>query len=222
MSAATRTAWVTAGRTGIWTRHPWPAFGPDGTIDPLAVLDLPAPAERRLQAVHEAGHAVLALRGGIPVRHAQLTPGGTGPEGTNGHINAGPFNVDWLDYALMLAAGERASDRWLRLEGLYTPARGWVAEVTAQMDREALEESAAALSSPVTVVYGRGTDLAADRVDYADVCDDVDGCLTEPTVWRRVLAVASALDARGFLDAAALAALTGLPNEMAAAASDAA
>ncbi|MCX4598319.1 hypothetical protein OG819_55265 [Streptomyces sp. NBC_01549] len=44
--------------------------------------------------------------------------------------------TDFYDLAIWAASGERASDRWLREEGLWTADRDWVSEVCSLADRD--------------------------------------------------------------------------------------
>ena len=61
---------------------------------------------RELVALHEAGHAVVALRTGISVLWVELTIGDG--SGADGQIRRGPFRAPLVNYLGVLWAGRQA------------------------------------------------------------------------------------------------------------------
>ena len=98
---------------GVWTWYPQPE-GVRYVTDLLADGML-----RPFGAFHEAGHAVVALAQGIGVDGVHLLPA---EENVFHTVVSGGISRD-SGYLTMLAAGERASDRWLRETGAWTPER---------------------------------------------------------------------------------------------------
>jgi hypothetical protein len=130
-----------------------------------------------LRAIHEAGHAVAALLGRGHLHSAQITKGtATSTEG--GITDCCNLN-DGHAFAVFCAAGERATDRWLREAGLWTPERAVAAEVGARGDRHLF------LSINPDVGFG-------DRqIDYRVVHDLADQAIDQQ--WPAITAVADAL-----------------------------
>ncbi|MCF3104504.1 hypothetical protein IPZ58_23335 [Streptomyces roseoverticillatus] len=104
-----------------------------------------------------------------------------------------PWDVPWPRCITMCAAGERAEDRRLREEGLWTPERAWVAERTAASDRQRVVEVLRA-DRGMTLSYGHAP---AGHFNYATVMAAADAALHH--LWDRVLSLAAALDQRGQL-----------------------
>jgi hypothetical protein len=156
-----------------------------------------------LRAVHEAAHAVAVLAGGGHVHDAwikttaelrTLEPSDTGIK--SGAVKACNL-IDPTAVAVFLGAGERAEDRWLRENELWTSALAAGIELGACGDRKVL------LQSNPHVGFGTGQ-------DYVIVHDLADHLLSEH--WDRVLTVAGSLAFRLHLDGDEVAVLAGLPN----------
>ncbi|MEU1309639.1 hypothetical protein ABZ419_12195 [Streptomyces cinnamoneus] len=151
---------------------------------------------RRWLAVHEAGHAVLDFAGGIPVVEIHLCDdlGKVPGEGGAAWVRTGrDWSVPYVRYLAMCAAGERAQERWMREEGLWSSERAWVTERGATDDRA---QAAHALRET------RGMDLTYGPVngagmDYATVQAAADAALAP--LWDRVLRLAAAVDEHGHL-----------------------
>lgn len=179
---------------GVWTWYP----EPDGVTHIYDPLD--ADLLRQMGAIHEAGHVVASLRAGLGVDGVHL---GSSAEGHMFHAVHSGSITRWDGYMAMLAAGERAADRWLRETGQWTPERAWSVERGARSDRARAIEFAADTD--------RTFDFLAHPWDgWTLVCSWADGGLGAH--WNRVMAVANTLLEEGSLDAAAVAQVTGLAN----------
>jgi len=139
-------------------------------------------------AAHEAGHAVAAVMVGVPVVEVCIRQ--EGDFGAFVRTGSQTRPIAWNEWAVFLAAGERAGDRWLRESGLWTPEMAWFSEASADADRVLAVESAAALPRPVTVTWGDG-----GEADRARMCDEADVLLARR--WTAVQAVAAVLVATG-------------------------
>ncbi|WP_331742582.1 hypothetical protein [Kitasatospora sp. NBC_00039] len=106
---------------------------------------------RRAVSVHEAGHTVVALHVGMHVQGVEIVEHtrdvGCGPRlELEGTMSPGPNELAYSALVKQLAAGERAEQRWLRDNGLWTQDRGWAAEMGALHDRDAAVPSLRALA----------------------------------------------------------------------------
>jgi len=162
---------------------------------------------RRAVCAHEAGHAVVALNSGMHVMKVSISEA-EGDIGCGlraefaGVTTPGPYELSPSSEIKIWAAGERAEQRWLRENGLWTEDRGWAAEMGALDDRE---------KSIPKLERGLGTtDLGTVLANYAKFGDEVEQVLDQN--WAAVLAVADALDMTGELTGDQAAALAGLPN----------
>ncbi|MFF1916119.1 hypothetical protein ACFVYE_31945 [Streptomyces sp. NPDC058239] len=157
---------------------------------------LPSDLVDYARAIHEAGHAVAALIGGAHLHHAQIVKGpATTPEGGVTHA----CNLaDGHAYATYSAAGERAVDRWLREDGLWTPERAVANEVGARGDRNSF------LAINPHVGFGD------KEIDYTVVHDLADHALDQH--WAAVTRVAHALNHHTHLAGDEIAHIAGLPN----------
>jgi hypothetical protein len=193
MSIRTAESAWTQNSDGMWTWHPQPE-GVRRFYEPLGDLT------RMVGVFHEAGHAVVGLVFRMGIDGVFLSPGN---DGKFMFHTVWSGSASWTGYTCYLAAGERAADRWLRETGQWTPERAWSVERGARSDRNRAVEAAAEM--------GRTLDIPAHPWDgWTQVCSGADATLDAH--WDRVRAVADALLAKGSLDAAAVARVSGLPN----------
>ncbi|WP_424892341.1 hypothetical protein [Streptomyces sp. XH2] len=169
---------------GIYTRHEPPGHQLHGDLD----LGLTTEDMTRYDAHHEAGHAVLGLLKGMPVRRATLEPNDL----HSAHVEFGPWSsLPWWSYALMMAAGDRAGDRWLREAGLWTPQRAWIAERGCDSDRRKVAET---VPGPSVVIFGAlpaGAQPQQGVAHYQSLQDEVDFWLD--MYWPSVQKLANAM-----------------------------
>ncbi|MGW2844657.1 hypothetical protein [Streptomyces sp. NPDC001274] len=160
------------------------------------VYDLPSDLVDYVRAIHEAGHAVAGLIGGAHLHHAQIAKGpATTPEGGVTRLcNLADGNA----YAIFSAAGERAVDRWLHEDGLWTPERAVANEVGAHGDRHSF------LAVNPHVGFGD------KQIDYTVVHDLADNFLDQH--WAAVTRVAHALVEHTRLDGDEIARIAGMSN----------
>jgi hypothetical protein len=183
----------------IYTRTAAPA----GWTDSVAVLELSASLARRWNAVHESAHTVLALAYGVPVISVEIIADVLGSDpGPIGSLTHGPFSIPYLRHWVILAAGERAADRWLREGGLWTPERGWATERGAAGDRIAIADRIRDRWDE-TLTFG----ITHDVTDYETLTATADAALAH--IWPQVLTLAAALDHAGFLTGEQAAQITG-------------
>ncbi|MFF2123526.1 OB-fold nucleic acid binding domain-containing protein [Kitasatospora sp. NPDC058184] len=149
-----------------------------------------------LDAVHEAGHAVAALAVSAHL-HYVLVGAVAHNASARGYTEACGL-ARGRALAAYCGAGERAADRWLRENGLWTPVRGVAVELEAAGDRRTYREH-----HPDVSFGGTGP-------DYRGVHDAADAVLDR--YWPAVRAVAAALVEHRRLDGDAIATITGLPN----------
>lgn len=164
------------------TRHAAPDYG----FNSDAYLgDLPDGVRHYLRAIHESAHAVAGLAASSHIHYAKITPAAelTAAEPTPSGISGGDvFGCNLTDgqgFAVFLGAGERAEDRWLRLNGLWTTTRAVGIELGAHSDRQQF--------LAVNPHFGFG----ADSNDYRVVHDLADQLVTDR--WDAITAVADAL-----------------------------
>jgi hypothetical protein len=113
---ACRVRWVAVGDCPLCKQQS------QGLPEPAILPDLTRNGPDRVNAVHEAGHAVVALVLGIPVTFVEIWRDGErgeGPNGGNTQFEDG-WDALWLDKFTMLWAGQEATDRWLTELGLGT------------------------------------------------------------------------------------------------------
>ncbi|MEU2873779.1 hypothetical protein ABZ769_32020 [Streptomyces olivoreticuli] len=196
------TPWHLNSDQHLYTRHPEPEDWSQGDTFLYEYLDFSDATLRRFIAVHEAGHAVLDMAFGIPVAEIHLcddlgkTPGTRSdelPDAAAWVKTGGQWSVSYMRYAAMCAAGERAQDRWLRENGLWTQERAWVCERGASSDREQIEGSLRThcrkeLHFNPTAAFG---------VQYRTVQAVADSALSH--LWDRLLRLAAAVDEHGHL-----------------------
>lgn len=146
---------------------------------------------RDLLCVHEAGHFVVGRQLGLPAVWAEVVVS------RNDHravVSFDPWRegTAWRDVAVMAAAGEQAVLRWLHESGLYTPARGWVAEMTGMGDRTSVQEASL---TPLSV----HTDDPTAEHDWRYLCTAARRRLA--VCWPEVTEVAAALATSGRITA---------------------
>lgn len=195
MTTSVRSTWHVDVQSGSITRYPKPSIAFPTTA--YRILNLPEPLLREQIAVHEAGHAALALHLGIrftsvsvadDLGHGPDTPSASGSVECTGDLTAPPCDV-----MLFAAAGERAADRWLRDTELWTPARAWVVEILADADRAVIDD-VVRLLHPGGLTCGVSDDPSRD---LAAIHDQADALLDR--LWEQVGRVADALNERGRL-----------------------
>ncbi len=217
MTGAARTTSVTWNppATSVWhddaivngapypTRHPVPDWA-DYSGDLL--VSLTDEQQDHMRAVHEAGHAVAALAADGYVHQAWIrrtadlratTDGLTGAHQVGG--NASVCSVpDGRDFAVLMGAGERAEDRWLRGTGMWTPVLAAGVEYGAFTDRRAVLD------------LNPGLGFAGGPGDFLIVHELADQLVAQH--WDAITAVADALAERLHLTGDEIARLAGLPN----------
>ena len=141
-------------------------FTGDGTLAELA--DLTAAQHLQEVAAHELGHFLVgwklgARRFGISVLD---DPGNVIPKGVVSYVH--PDGETSRPVLISGAAGERASDRWLREQGLWTPARAVYSEISGQRDREDAQKA------DPSITFDGGPNDYRHLQDEADrILDDV-------------------------------------------------
>lgn len=147
-------------------------FTGDGTL--AEVADFTARQHLQAVAAHELGHFLVDWKLGAWIRGISVQDGGDNiiPKGL---VEAAWSPVDgWQRLRLIGgAAGERACDRWLREQGLWTPARAVYGEIQGQEDR------ADALKADPSITFDGGPN------DYRRLQDEADRILDE--VWPLLL-----------------------------------
>jgi hypothetical protein len=182
------------------TRNPVPSFA----VNSNDCLDSLTYGQRDvLRAVHEAAHAVAILAASGYVHDVMIRTtawlqgqpatgaGVVGGEARGCNFPGGPA------FVTVLTAGERAEDRWLRENGLWTSTLAAGVELGARGDRLTI------LTANPHIGFGTGQ-------DYSTVHDLGDRFVDEH--WTRILAVAEALVSRCHLTGDEAASHAGLPN----------
>lgn len=170
-----------------YTMHPMPTF--IGEMRPGDLLGFDAGQRAWYDAVHEAGHAVIGASVGLSVLRATIVRSGD----IGGQVTVEEHDpLPWMDIAVMCAAGEQASLRWMRDVGLYTSTRGWAVEMLAASDRRTAEDHSG--GHPVI------TESATTWHDWRRIGAAARECLT--VRWPAVLDLAAALVTHRTLTAA--------------------
>ncbi|WP_369183777.1 hypothetical protein [Streptomyces sp. Y1] len=204
-----RTDWHFDVRSGMTTRNPMPELPPGVSV--TGALDLPVDELRRALATHEAGHAVVLLHFGAPFERVYIRDDlGVAPDhaGSGGAVVLGTtWSTPLLDGLTMLAAGERAQDRWLRENGRWNAKRGWVTELAAIGDRRDIYEAVQdAFDEDVT--FNTGDDPCRD---LAALHNHTDALLN--ALWGQVGRIADALTRHGALTEAQAAEAAGFTTD---------
>lgn len=184
------------------TRHSAPDYGPNSGAYRGIVTD----DQHEMQsAVHESAHAVSALASGAYVHYARISSMDElrdAAEESDGVVPGGDTKAcnlaSGLDFIVLMGAGERAEDRWLREQGLWTPIRAVGAELGAYGDRQQVRR----LNPHLGFEGGPN--------DYLVVHEVADRFVSE--YWGAIATVACVLAERLHLTGDEIARLTGLPN----------
>ncbi|MFE3206409.1 hypothetical protein [Embleya sp. NPDC059237] len=180
--------------------------GPDTWCCTPHILDLEPAVDLVGTAVHEAGHIVAALRLGIHVVDVELTPQsvdlGCGPIVVTDGCTQITYEVPKSAYLTMLAAGERAHQRWLLDQGLWTPDRAWAVERGARDDQAKAVE---VLSQQIPEAP-----YSLSALHFWKVRPDADALLQAS--WDRVVNLGTALADRLCLSGDEAAGLAGIAN----------
>jgi hypothetical protein len=138
-----------------------------GTGELADVADFTQAQHIEAVAVHELGHFLVNWKLGAYMRSFSIrdAPSNVIPDAEV--CFSYPDTVDARRILVGGAAGERACDRWLREEGLWTPARAVYAEVQGQTDRQD------ALAEDPSITFDGGPN------DYSLLQDEADGLLDE-------------------------------------------
>jgi hypothetical protein len=138
-------------------------------------------------AVHESGHAVAYLAHGLEVSSVAVHDPDADSGVSMGEVDCVPASGPMLSFVLPAAAGERAEDRWMRENGLWTSGRAWATERHAWMDRRHI----AGLVSQAPgreLTFGVSPDSWSDHAWITTRVDEV----LDP-LWDRVLTLADYL-----------------------------
>lgn len=194
------TTWYRDVRLGDGTTYPLRnrlTEGPErGEINGRA-LGLTETQSRMSTAVHELGHAVTWLAGGLHVRYLGV---GIGPGGLAACDPVTQSPEEHLQRVIGVVAGERAQDRWLRETGLWTSSLGALAELGAAHDRAYVF----ACDPEPRPGFGDGD------VDYSVLHDLADEALD--VAWDRIMAALPALTQAGIMTGDELAYHIGMHN----------
>lgn len=188
------------------TRH----SAPDREAGACAYLnDLTDGQRDHLRAIHESAHAVSGLAAGAYVHYAAISttaalrdtsavqtwaPPNAVPGGDTRACNL----TNALDFIVFMGAGERAEDRWLHKQGLWTPVRAVGVELGAYGDR----------SHVLRLNPHFGFD--GGPADYLIVHHVADQFVSQH--WDAITAVADVLATRLRLTGDEIADISGLPN----------
>ncbi|MGA5818832.1 hypothetical protein ACPC54_13365 [Kitasatospora sp. NPDC094028] len=203
------TGWHYDAQTGLTTRNLRPTLRPGMTVS--EALDLPEDELRRAIAMHEAGHATVMLHFGLPFKSVAIRDDlGLDPDrpGNAGEVACESWSAPLCDGLAMLAAGERAQDRWLRESGRWSVARGWLTELGAIGDRREVYR-AVREAFGVGVTFNTGDDPCRD---LSALHDHADALLN--TLWGQVGRLADVLDRRGRLTEAQAAEAAGFARRL--------
>ena len=177
------------------TRNPVPAVWL--AREPVSVdqiMSLTTDQERRMVCTHEAAHAVMYMAYGHRIESV-IVYDDQDAHGCKAEVIPAPAYGEWSEFALYSACGERASDRWLREAGLWTPERAWAVEREAGRDREQTAEYVQ-FGAHTTMTYGSA---GREHTDYAVIGDQADAMLDR--LWSKVCDLAAHLFEHSTADA---------------------
>jgi hypothetical protein len=178
--------------------YPTRTLSPDADGWTTDFFDLPDHLTSYPDAIHEAGHAVIALAGGGHLHYATIAKDPANPTVGGTTFSCGLSDATGRLFATFTAAGERAIDRWLHQAGMWTPERAVAAEVGARSDRHQF------LRINPDVGFG-------DKpIDYRAVHDLADQAVYRH--WNAITTVADALVQRLHITGDDIARICGLPN----------
>jgi hypothetical protein len=191
-------------------------FAPPAGIQGTRLRDLMELSDTQrhwLNAFHEAGHVVMAMAARVCVKQVRILPreqawdgSADGPApGSVGFSEIYYWHGTVRDGINILAAGERAQDRWLREAGLWTPVRAWAVERDGISDRARIEEWCRALTGRNGVTYGTRRGLW----DLGQAHQRTDEELSRR--WPQVVTIAGALASHLFLTGHEAAGLAEVP-----------
>lgn len=192
--------------------RPYPTrySAPDRQAGACAYLDDLTDGQRdHLRAVHEAAHAVSGLAAGAHIHYASIsttsalrdtsdTPAWAPANAVPGGDTRACDLTDGLGFIAFMGAGERAEDRWLHEQGLWTPTRAVGVELGAYGDRRHV----------LTLNPHFGFD--GGPADYLIVHHFADRLVSEH--WSAITTVADVLATRLHLTGDEIADIAGLPN----------
>jgi len=170
--------------------------------------------ERQAVAVHEAGHAAVALQLGLHVPSVSITePTGTSACGHLSPIVGAVDNVRLVGFTVgqmmtVLAAGERAEERWLHETGQWTETRAFFVERAGFGDRETARGRLTEFGQDLR--FGTSTPDEPDAADWWRAHGLADSVLDG--AWPKVLVLAEQIADRQTLPGDEAAALCGVAN----------
>ncbi|GGN41275.1 hypothetical protein [Streptomyces fuscichromogenes] len=190
-----------------WYRHlkvngvPYPVrTNADVNGSPYDVLGFTTEQWRRQTSAHELGHMLTARHYGMRMDYLTLGRTLNGSEAPGSGCFGATHGPGQSNYSLavMSAAGERASDRWMREAGLWTPERAVVVECMADNDRAA------------TLRYVPRTSFDDGPFSYSRLHDDADHVLG--LYWDNITGALDQVITRDHWTGDEIAGLTGLTN----------
>ncbi|MGW7547117.1 hypothetical protein ACWGKQ_39355 [Streptomyces sp. NPDC054770] len=177
-------------------------------------LEFDRDTERQAVAVHEAGHAAVAFQLGLHVPSVSIAE----PTGTRACRHPSPIvgAVDNVRLAgstvrqmmTVLAAGERAEERWLHETGQWTEIRAFFVERAGFGDRETARARLAEFGQDLR--FGTSTPDEPDPADWWRAHGLADSVLDG--VWDKVLVLAERIADRQVLPGDEAAAVCGVTN----------
>jgi hypothetical protein len=180
------------------TRNPVPAAWLTPTpVSVDQIMNLTPDQERWMVCTHESAHAVMYMAYGHRVEYIAVHEDQEA-HGCKAELVPAPGYGEWWEFALHTACGERASDRWLREAGLWTPERAWAVEREAGEDRARTAEYVE-LGAHREMTYGSA---GREHTDYAVIGDQADVMLDR--IWSKVSDLAAYLFEHSTADTAAM------------------
>lgn len=176
-------------------------FTGDGVLHELA--DFTDAQHLQAVAAHELGHFLVQWRQGSWMHRifVQEAPGNIIPKGEVSFSH--PDGDRSRPVLIGGAAGERACDKWLHDQGLWTPARAVYGEIQGRTDREAAQQK------DPSITFDGGPN------DYRHFQDEADKILDD--VWPLLLRGLKRFSSYAELSGDAMCALLGIANNPAVA-----